>query len=332
MRLVNPVSPTVLSVGSVIGNGGLQGAYYLGYGKVNAFASSKSNKKAGQLEKPSLQPFEFSVEFVFSNLLSPEEVDSVRNALQMMGSAGGLGGRSRRGWGSLTITSWTEIQGEKETQILERISADPRTLFNSKLFDATQFPDWSAWHQGSRVLILECGGSKDTLHLLNEIGCEMLRYRSWGKGGEVLGNESEKRFLDDHNFFKNKRNRASLPVRAGMSYPDRVAFGLPHNYGPSKADQVEPAEEGLDRRASPLFIHIHQLDKKSIAYGVLTFLPSRFLPGNAPEVNAFGANAKIDTTVAFYKPVSDFLDRLLGTGVAGNKNQSSITATEIQHG
>ena len=128
------------------------------------------------------------------------------------------------------------------------------------------------------------------------------------------------------------RKGSSLPFRAGMNYPDRVAFGLPHNYGPSKADHVEPAADGLDRRASPLFIHIHQWDKNSIAYGVLTFLPSRFLPGNAPEVNAFGANATIDTTVAFYKPVSDFLDRLLGTGVEGNKNQSSLTATEIQHG
>jgi CRISPR-associated protein Cmr1 len=65
----------------------------------------------------------------------------------------------------------------------------------------------------------------------------------------------------------------------------------------------------LDRRASPLFIHIHECVGKPVA--VLAFLPSVFLP-EGTDTNVAGARVKLAPEAQLYKPVSDFVDRFAG--------------------
>ena len=112
----------------------------------------------------------------------------------------------------------------------------------------------------------------EALELLDLVGRELVRYRSWGHNGKILGNQidSEQQFKDDHDLMK----RAPQDRNA---HPRRVAFGLPHNYGRGADDQVGPAASGLDRRASPLFIHMHQCDDTPVA--VLSFLPGAVSSG-----------------------------------------------------
>ena len=78
--------------------------------------------------------------------------------------------------------------------------------------------------------------------------------------------------------------------------PERAAFGLPHNYFTKKGPTVTatdgleyvldykleisgPNRNDMDRRASPLFFHIHRADSNHFI-PVALFLPAQFLPEN----------------------------------------------------
>lgn len=100
-----------------------------------------------------------------------------------------------------------------------------------------------------------------------------------------------------------------------MEHPIRVAFGLPHNY----AKWLKIEAERHDRRASPLFFHIHPLGDGFI--GVIAFLPARFLPEihenevARPEkikiVKINKAQKKEDTTLVEEKVDNDVVERFL---------------------
>lgn len=160
--------------------------------------------------------------------------------------------------------------------------------------------------------------------MLDLLGREMVRFRSWGKNGKVLdGITSEKLFKDDHDLMKGG---------ARAHHPRRVAFGLPHNYGKAREDQVGPAD-GWDRRASPLFIHIHELPGEALA--LLSFLPARFLPDPPPNprvppgpgVSVGGSRVPLAPAAQLYGPIHDFLDRLLNKS---QRQEPFMTAQEVK--
>jgi CRISPR-associated protein Cmr1 len=237
------------------------GARYFGYGLMEAFDSKRTGKKAGQ------PPFEFTVE-----LISREPPDkTLIDALKLMGLLGGLGSRTRRGWGSLSLLS---LEGADETWS----APTDRENYRQALLDAIgkarhceREPRYSAFWKETRIEIVGSDTNTDTdpLQILNTIGEEMIRYRSWGRNGRILhGKLSEKNFTDDHDWFRERLNFAD-------NHPRRAIFGLPHNYAKNLGVQTQH----YDRRASPLLVHVHRLaDTSYIA--VLVILRSAFLPEN----------------------------------------------------
>ena len=165
------------------------------------------------------------------------------------------------------------------------------------------FPKYTALSKGTRHVLVASDGKKP-LELLDLIGRELVRYRSWGHNGRILGGkvDSEKRFKDDHDLMQ-----LSKAQRKG--HPKRIAFGLPHNYGKPCNKQVGPHDSPLDRRASPLFIHIHECADGPVA--VLSFLPAEFLPKGKSDISVGGKRVRQKPEDALYCPIHDFLDRLL---------------------
>ena len=105
-------------------------------------------------------------------------------------------------------------------------------------------------------------------------GRELQRYRSWGRNGKVCGKPSEHNFKLDHDLMDGV-TKGHRPA----AIPARSVFGLPHNYFFSstgfKADLGLHMDE-RSRRASPLFIHVHQFpDGAALLLHLL--LPARFL-------------------------------------------------------
>lgn len=246
------------SDGTVIGDG----ARYFGYGLMQAFGA-----KAGQLNRPCLLPIlEFTVD-----LVSRETPDrTLVDALKLTGLLGGIGSRTRRGWGSLTLTSLKQDKQKiwEQPRAPDDYRGQLRAILSAETLRDDE-PPYSAFCKRTRIDIV--GEDSDPLRVLNTVGEEMLRYRSWGKNGKV-GNISVDRvaFKDDHDWFVEENNFATTS-------PRRIVFGLPHNY--SKTLGV--MSKSFDRRASPLLVHLHQLAPKH-HIAVLTILHSHFLPQGEP--------------------------------------------------
>lgn len=283
------------------------GARYLGYGLMAAFPSRKTNTDAGQLSRAALRaPLDFVVQLRASSL-EDDLQDSLLHALIALGTLGGMGSRSRKGYGSLALQTLT-LDGkgawEAPPSAMTLAESIQRLLRQA---DREGLPQYTALSRGTRLVVLSSEGCEEALQLLDLVGREMVRYRSWGNDGKILRDiPSEKNFKADHDLMKR-------PTGARQSHPDRIAFGLPHNYGRGKNNEVSPAGK-LDRRASPLLIHIHQCGSRPVA--VLSFLPARFLPSpddgrGSALISVGGKEIPQKAEDALYRPIHTFLDRLL---------------------
>ncbi len=268
-----------------------EGARYLGYGVM----------KAGQLTRACLRsPFDFTVQ-MRAHDLSEDGLSSLTDALVALGTIGGMGAKSRKGYGSLVIRS-LHVNGEEPWHAPQAMN-DLRDAIASLRYGDTSstLPEFTALSTRTRHVLIS-SNQMEPIALLDLVGRELVRYRSWGRGGKILGNrfDSEKNFKDDHNLMKGRLRK---------THPRRIAFGLPHNYGKHDDQQVGPDDKHLDRRANPLFIHIHECRGTPVA--VLSFLPARFLPKGRSDISVGGNRVPQTPEANLYRPIHDFLDRLL---------------------
>jgi CRISPR-associated protein Cmr1 len=295
-----------------------QGARYLGYGVMEAFASSRKHTLEGQLTRSCLQaPFSFSISMLSHKNLSNAQREEVLLALKLLGLLGSLGSKARKGYGSLTLTGLTV--GGKEAwsspTTVEELRTVLSTLRKEMLGDAGREPSrgatggdplFTSFSAQTRVLLVPAKqANASPLALLDLLGREMVRYRSYGHNGRILGNEPRENpftFQEDHDLMK-------LPMPQRLDHPERIAFGLPHNYGPGQDKQVKPWDQDLDRRASPLFLHIHQASESAPPVGVLCLMPATFLPEGNSHISVGGKRVELSAG-ELWKPIERFLDRL----------------------
>ena len=262
---------------------------YLGYGLITAFPSQNTGEKAGQLKRPCFdEGQEFTVRIRCRNTFH----ESIKEALIAWGLFGGLGSRSRHGLGAIAIQS---IRQDGQSIWNVPRTYDQYVTEIRKLMDAanglSRLPPYTAFSASTRIDVLKAEESSP-FSAMNTFALGLMMYRSWGNNGKVLGLDSEKNFDKDHKW-KYSHDRDDF-------HPRRVVFGLPHNYGETDTLKVKPAKH--NRRASPLFFHVHPLGKSFV--GVIIYLPSQFLPQNE-KINAGGTHvtANIDWTV-----ITNFLD------------------------
>lgn len=284
------------------------GARYLGYGVIGAFG-----KDAGKLSRACLAaPFEIALELRIRDL-DPANRTLLLDALQVMGLLAGLGAKSRKGYGSLVLRSlsvggtpaWTPPgSAQALMELIRRLFPGGST--------PSALPPYTALSSRTRVVLLSASIRKRPLELLDLVGREMMRYRSWGFNNKVLGDDREENFKDDHDLMKERLFRR-------RKHPRRIVFGLPHNYGKEDEDKVEPFDdEDGDRRASPLLIHIHECGETPVA--VLSFLPARFLSkGDAATINVGGKPVTIAPERELWQPIEDLLWRFLSSDPAVRK-------------
>jgi CRISPR-associated protein Cmr1 len=276
------------------------GARYLGYGVVEAVPSKKRNTRESQILRSCLKyPFEGVLSLLIRNGTSSEDIKGIESAVIAMGLFGGLGSRSRKGYGSFNLV---ELKlGEEILFTMPRDSDDLKLKMGSFFKDHniiaySGLPSYTAYSDLTRIDIVDKG--TDPLRLLNSIGEAMQMYRSWGRGGKVNGKDAERNFKDDHDLALE-----AIKTRVD-THPRRVAFGLPHNYYfSSYQEKVDVKPARLERRASPLFIHIQELANKQYA-AVTTIMPSDFLPpGEKIKVNKSIVLQHVD-----FKVLHEFVD------------------------
>jgi len=313
MHLPVDREPDEAGVGTVLevaGNVGGEGAGYLGYGVMEAFG-----RRAGQLIRPCVRaPFDFTVR-IRGRDLADEPLKHLRDALLAVGVLGGIGAKSRKGYGSVAIQS-LRVGDVEQLQAPQSVD-DLRDRIKALRYVAgpSGWPEFTALCTKTRHVLVRSAENVEAMDLLNLVGCELMRYRSWGHNGQVLRRPSERNFKDDHDLMKSLQR---------STHPQRIAFGLPHNYGKNTRDHVGPHDRNLDRRASPLFIHVHQCGATPVA--VLSFLPARFLPDGRTDISVGGSRVRQTEESDLYRPVHKFLDRLLDR----KRCREPLTAAEVK--
>ncbi len=316
MRIEMPTSSVLLRPGELLERTGTkaasqrnaivgEGARYLGYGLMEAFDGR--NSVGGRLTRSCFAaPLEFKLHVTLKATDDDTQQAEVLSALKLLGLCGGVGSRARRGYGSVSLVSLQKGEAviwSSPTDSAEWVGELKAAL--GELPQAQGIPEWTSFSQNySKALILS-PIQISSLELLARMGRDFVFFRSWGRDGRVLGQNSEKRFEDDHDLMK-------TPANGRTRHPRRIAFGLPHNYGKRADEQVEPEDDKLDRRASSLFFHIHQPMAQQAPLGILLFLPSRFLPNGRDNICVGGKTVPLahGGTGEFWQPVQDFLERL----------------------
>ncbi len=263
----------------------------------------------------------------------PDDVDadSIIKTLLVFGLLGGLGSRSRRGWGSVAIRSLTHCFHDAQKQAQEKNLSVPtdeasyREWLNDLLGGtAKNLPPFTAFSQYTRIDLSAAGNSAESL--LSKIGAEMQLYRSYGRDGgnghRVNGIAAEQNFAKDHDVILEFAEKIAV-----SGHPERVMFGLPHNYFFSNGIKVDvqaidttTRENGrtealLHRRASPLFIHIHKFPNGG-CIAVQSLIQAEFLPAtdrlyleNTTQ-NHRNKGKSIELAGTYnWKVITDYLDR-----------------------
>lgn len=242
----------------------------------------------------------FKVALRFRESAGQDDRASVIEALMVTGLLGGMGSRQRRGFGSLAMEGITGVGQFQTPKNMQDYSALLNNLF---INDLSALPPFTAFSAMSKYVIL----SKPTvLETLEALGDEMGMYRGWGRNGKVFNKPAKPQFKSDHDNMYAAAN--------GKNYPDeslkRLVFGMPHNYQFSSGGRasIQNTRSGLQRRASPLFMHVHQCDQEGKGLGIMFMLPAKFLPDNDQVIIKGIASKKVAPNVD-WKVLEHLLNR-----------------------
>ena len=244
----------------------------------------------------------FRLKLIFKPKTAPEDILRVKQALWAFTMFGGLGARSRKGFGSLVVTS---SMGMEELPTLNPdINKLQQTLNEFILLhvktNTSALPEYTCWSKQSRCIIT--GKNKHSaIDSLEWLGTKIHDLRSTqGENHFSWADEDCKKMKD----FSRGINPISPPLRA--------AFGLPHNYffrdeNPQKVDiNLMNENNKKGRRASPLFFHIYE--KAGSSCVVATFLPARLIPeGRQVTITAGKRDVKLDLPNNF-QAITDLLN------------------------
>ena len=203
---------------------------------------------------------EIVVRFIFRPHSKIDGRKEVMESLRCLCLLGGLGARSRRGFGS--VVNLADLPADIDELCNQIAGICQRDNLPAEV-------GHTAFSQRMRVVIPFV--AKKWSDALQKIGHELQRFRS-----NCTEIPKTPRFSRDRDLIYNTI-RGIRPT----TVPQRVMFGLPHNYFFRNLGSKTASVTGVkrDRRASPLLIHIHLLADGRHAV-VVSFLPAPLVPAD----------------------------------------------------
>ena len=264
LRLI-PCGPDEWSVKAISG-GAAEG--YLGYGplgfKDREFKSHNNNAQRDAIVTGSL--------FRFRALgMEKQQIDALKKCLVMLHLFGGIGSRSRRAWGSLSVTANATDTGNFIPPV-----------------DENNFEDWF-------IERLKFVFAKLPAHATSHSALTLdsdIRYFSVLKKSEESYRDILKEFFNQFKELRDyktgaigvldvKKEHEDFDSSQLTAIPKRVAFGLPYQPGKTKEWALRYLGNDspkIDRRASPLILKV--LEGKTRLYGIALFLKTTSFFGN----------------------------------------------------
>jgi len=280
---------------------------YLGFGAIDFKGTTQSFFKVGSV---------FDLELVFKGSLDATDQSYILNSVWGLFMLGGVGSRSRRGFGCMRV-----LDVQDEYGLLKNI---PPFKFNNRneYVDAVKKfiqlqtisnkqHNHTAFSSDMQLIITR--DNHPSMVVLEKIGKNFQYFRSYIR---------DRQYPEDHDIMLNFLQKGIPPKKS----PDRAAFGLPHNYFfPSRpsmiggVDILDGDQKGRKgqkgRRGSPLFIHIQGFEKGT-SCGVFIFMPAPLIPENDKIVISGSKSYRRDVKVdpPDYSGVEKYLKHLIQKG------------------
>ncbi len=302
---------------------------YLGYGVIDRRETGEYREDGTPIRRPmTVRPYykeenRFTLEILFKpyrlQTSKPEYeamILKVKRSLWGLIMLGGLGARSRRGFGSIAVEEIDGMDGLPDLnppnhQALEHVLHEFFCQLDEIDNTGNGYPEYTCLSAASRFVVTRPqGAAMDALEWLGETMHKYRSYRSSSRMSCVNG---------DHDLM---RAWVASGTRPG-SPPKRTAFGLPHNYFFSSlknGGEINFMDKGgKGRRASPLFFRIHEFPPSGgirRASVVANFLPARLIPDG--KKLRFSATTHEDTCELElpddFSAVTELLKHIAGDG------------------
>lgn len=216
--------------------------------------------------------FQFKVEIIFNKDTDEEHLKNIRASLILLGFLGGLGSKSRRGLGSVSIT---DLSFSKKFSWNKEFHNEEKTLLN--LLKEKKLNGILS-SQKAEILIKK-HNNKNAWDVLCDMNNDMQIFRSRGRKvrgvHRINGIEANHQAYEEKNtdhklvcgFLKDTEN---LPKKL----PTSLSFGLPRTYLMSDENSYvsikfesrnkdKKSKSKRSRRASPVLMHVHKLSSDS---------------------------------------------------------------------
>jgi CRISPR-associated protein Cmr1 len=231
------------------------------------------------------------------------QIKALRQALTLLHLFGGLGARSRRGWGSIEVTA-EGLQPPGNGPLADWVASTLAGVWSASRYPAGKGdPSFSALSPVTRICVTQPidDDYRGVLRSFYECFREVRSYRD----GKRLG-------VDDHTL--EVRDFGLPPASSITGVPARLAFGMPYQpVGKNKDWSIEyrgrlpgpgAHPEEVSRRASPLLLKVIRLGPRSHA-GIALFLQAQFFGDSKLRIGAKGK----DLTQPFpgYGAIHNFL-------------------------
>jgi len=244
-------------------------SYALGQGLLQRKKKDGNIRAHSEYLRNALAPnSEFSITLVISNGITEIQIKSLKDALVSIGSLGGLGSKNRRGLGSICLI-------DISNQVI------PRT-FEGFLNMVKNLNLGSIGSKNKPKIIYKRFKSNNAWEALKNTNEDMQMFRGWGASFNNKPHAINRKPAK-HNAYKEKESDHQIVYdyidnQQHNLLPKSIVFGLPRTYGLSnnsvirnnpnkrgrKEFKLELANEGRSRRASPVVMHIHQLNNNEI--------------------------------------------------------------------
>lgn len=276
---------------------------------------------------------EFKIQLLFRKNTTDQIRRAVLGSLWMLGHIGGLGSRSRRGFGTIALQKW-ELSGNCNWQEIKELP----------IAHGAQSPqEWvRLFEEGLQVLNKWFGSERKKTHTILDSDCRFLFLDEPCSAGWAYALNLSGQLMQDFRLRKEpdytevkqqicamEPNTAKLnkdvnpaPMKVG---PQRAAFGLPLIFRyPSLKGSNEITFEGTrkhQRSGSPVWIRIVEIGNK--CYPFFAFMSAPLLPpqekifgkleeGKTPEKGTGKKRNKVYKTVSIARPsgkiLTDFQD------------------------
>ena len=296
---------------------------YLGYGLLKI-----REKKTWTQRKYFHTGSKFRLSFRFPPSSPKNDKIFILRAFWALSMLGGLGSRSRRGFGSYKITSCNYSMPEVPPftfadqhtfakALKEFVNLIKYTTYDTK--DDRNVPTHTCFSSKTSIVIQPVpyghrlkatSGSlfmqgNMAMAALEDFALHLKNYRS--------AKVKAPKYIEDHDLMLHYLENGQTPESA----PKRAAFGLPHNYFFSSTKMSGNVDlmdnDGKGRRGSPLFIHVQGFSDNS-ACGVFTFLPATLIPPTKKIRISGRGRPTVDVPPPDFSAVRHYMDDLINEG------------------